>query len=63
MPRHYSTTDMIKKLSGLLGTKDLTEWEQGFVRQLDAIRSAGRVTSLTDKQVERLDELHAKHFA
>ncbi|MGF6697652.1 hypothetical protein OKW38_002264 [Paraburkholderia sp. MM5496-R1] len=61
--RHVSTTEMIQRLSGLLGTNDLTEWEQGFVRQLDAIRSAGRVTSLTDKQVERLDELHAKHFA
>ncbi|MGF6878398.1 hypothetical protein [Paraburkholderia sp. MM5477-R1] len=61
--RHVSTTEMIQRLSGLLGTDDLTEWEQGFVHQLDAIRSAGRVTSLTDKQVERLDELHAKHFA
>ncbi|MBB5443644.1 MULTISPECIES: hypothetical protein [unclassified Paraburkholderia] len=61
--RHVSTTEMIQRLSGLLGTDDLTEWEQGFVRQLDAIRSTGHVTSLSDKQVERLDELHAKHFA
>lgn len=61
--RHHSTTEMIQRLAGLLGTNDLTEWEQGFVRQLDAIRSAGRITSLTDKQVDRLDELHAKHFA
>ncbi|MBB5443258.1 MULTISPECIES: hypothetical protein [unclassified Paraburkholderia] len=61
--KHVSTATMIERLSGLLGTNDLTDWEQGFVRQLDAIRSAGRVTSLSDKQVERLDELHAKHFA
>ncbi|ADG20358.1 conserved hypothetical protein [Paraburkholderia atlantica] len=60
--RHLSTTEMIQRLAGLLGTNDLTEWEQGFVRQLDEIRSAGRVTSLSDKQVDRLDELHAKHF-
>ncbi|MGF6936820.1 hypothetical protein OKW41_005982 [Paraburkholderia sp. UCT70] len=61
--RHVSTTEMIQRLSGLLDTNDLSEWEQGFVRQLDAIRSAGHVTSLTDKQFDRLDELHAKHFA
>lgn len=60
--RHVSTTEMIKRLCGLLDTNDLSEWQQGFVRQLDAIRSAGKVTSLTDKQVDRLDELHAKHF-
>jgi hypothetical protein len=28
-------------------------------RRLDA----GEVTRLTDKQIERLDELHSKHFA
>jgi hypothetical protein len=61
--KHVSTTTMIERLVGLLGTNDLTDWEQGFVRQLDTIRSAGRVTSLSDKQVDRLDELHSKHFA
>lgn len=61
--KHVSTATMIERLTGLLDTKDLTEWEYGFVRQLDAIRSAGRVTTLTDKQVDQLDELHAKHFA
>ncbi|KVT91907.1 hypothetical protein WK59_04000 [Burkholderia ubonensis] len=61
--RLYSTSTMIERLTGLLDTRDLTEWKQEFVRKLDAIRLSGRVTDLSDKQVERLDELHNKHFA
>ncbi|MGF6806251.1 hypothetical protein OKW30_001377 [Paraburkholderia sp. Clong3] len=61
--RHVSTTEMIQRLSGLLGTDDLNGWEQTFVTNLQRFVSAGKVTELTDKQVERLDELHAKHFA
>lgn len=63
MPRIYSTTDMIRKLTGMLGTKDLNEWESNFVMSLERRMNAGEVTMLTDKQIERLDELHAKHFA
>ncbi|MEM5405803.1 hypothetical protein [Paraburkholderia unamae] len=61
--RHYSTTDMIKRLTGLVGTKDLTDWESNFVTSVERQMNAGRVTMLTDKQIERLDELHSKHFA
>ncbi|MCA8017776.1 hypothetical protein [Burkholderia metallica] len=61
--KHVSTATMIERLTGLLDTHDLTEWEQEFVRKLDTIRQSGRVTDLSDKQVERLDELHNKHFA
>ena len=57
-----STTKMIQRLEGLLGTKDLTDWEQGFVRSLAARMHAGEVTKLTGDQVEKLDELHGKHF-
>ncbi|WP_454734269.1 hypothetical protein [Cupriavidus pauculus] len=58
-----STTKMIQRLEGLLGTKDLTQWEQGFVRSLATRMHAGEVTKLTGDQVEKLDELHGKHFA
>lgn len=58
-----STTKMIQRLEGLLGTKDLTEWEQGFVRSLASRMHAGEVTRLTGDQVDKLDELHGKHFA
>ena len=58
-----STTTMIQRLQGLLGTRDLTEWEQEFVRKLAAEANAGRATDLTGAQVEKLDELHGRHFA
>ena len=58
-----STTQMIRRLEGMLGTKDLSDWESGFVESLVAKLDAGKVTSLTERQVETLDRLHGKHFA
>lgn len=58
-----STTTMIQRLQGLLGTRDLTEWEQEFVRKLAAEAEAGRATQLTGAQVDMLDRLHGRHFA
>ncbi|RWA55304.1 hypothetical protein AU476_07285 [Cupriavidus sp. UYMSc13B] len=57
-----STTTMIKRLESLLGTRDLSEWEQGFVRKLAEQAAAGQVTGLTGAQVDKLDELHGRHF-
>ncbi|WP_011298524.1 hypothetical protein [Cupriavidus necator] len=57
-----STTQMIQRLEGLLGTKDLNSWEQGFVRSLATRMHAGEVTRLTGDQVDKLDELYGKHF-
>ncbi|CAM2142578.1 conserved protein of unknown function [Pararobbsia alpina] len=61
--RHVSTKVMVERLSGLINTNDLSAWEQGFVMKLKRIADAGHITSLSDKQVEALDELHAKHFS
>ena len=58
-----STTTMIRPLAGLLDTRDLSEWEQQFVRSLAEKLDAGRVTSLTERQVETLERLHGRHFA
>lgn len=58
-----STTTMIKRLEGLLGTRDLSAWEQDFVRKLVEQTRAGQVTQLTGAQVDKLDELHGRHFA
>lgn len=63
MPQLISTTTMIRRLSGLLDTRDLSEWEQQFVRSLVEKLDAGRVTSLTERQVETLERLHGRHFA
>lgn len=57
-----STTTMINRLRGLLGTTDLTQWEQDFVRKLAEVSDAGEVTKLSGAQVDKLDELHGRHF-
>ncbi len=58
-----STTTMIRRLEGMLGTKDLSDWEQGFVETLVERLEAGQVTQLTERQVEILERLHGRHFA
>jgi hypothetical protein len=57
-----STATMIRRLVGMLGTRDLSDWEQGFVESLAEKLDAGHVTQLTERQVETLDRLHRKHF-
>jgi len=63
LPMMTSTTTMIRRLEGMLGTRDLSDWEQGFVETLVAKLEAGEVTKLTERQVETLERLHGKHFA
>lgn len=58
-----STTTMIQRLQGLLGTNALTDGEQDFVRNLASEAEAGRATQLTGAQVDKLDQLHGRHFA
>lgn len=63
MPTSTSTSIMIEKLSGLIGTKDLADHESEFVEKLVRIRDAGSVTRLSEKQVNWLTDLHRRHFA
>jgi hypothetical protein len=58
-----STRVMVDKLEGLLGTDDLNEWEQRFVRDMVTRRDENRLTSLSERQVTSLQNLHGKHFA
>jgi len=54
---------MVKQLAGMVGTDDLTEWETGFVRSVyDQSGEGEDTTFLTAKQVEKVQQLHAKHF-
>lgn len=57
-----STLQMIRKLEGMVDTKDLNEWENEFVKSMVVKADAGEVTKLTEKQIDRLVELHNKHF-
>ena len=63
MPRLVSTETMVQQLEGLLDTNDLSTWEIAFVLTMKNRRIQRTLTRLTDRQVERLDELYRKHFA
>ena len=63
MPRHYSTSVMVERLIGLLGTKDVSDWEEDFIKSLQRRLVDGQITSLTERQVDALDRLHSRHFA
>lgn len=62
MTAMVSTTAMVRRLSGMLGTDDLSSWEQQFVESLVERLDAGRITSLSDKQIVILERLHGRHF-
>ncbi len=54
---------MVKQLAGMLGTDDMTEWETGFVKSVyDQSGEGEDTTFLTAKQVEKVQQLYAKHF-
>jgi hypothetical protein len=64
MTRIVSLGTKVKQLEGLLDTKDLSDWENNFLHSVSVRTDCGRVTTgLSDKQIERLDELWGKHFA
>jgi hypothetical protein len=59
-----STNVMLKKCAGLVGTKDVTEWESDFLASiLDRSQDGDRPDLLTEKQVDVLERIHSKHFA
>ena len=64
MSQQLSIGAMIKRISGLEGTKDVTEWEDTFIASIVAKTANGeRTTGLTAKQAEITQSIHDKHFA
>lgn len=65
MTRLISIGTKIEQLDGLRDTKDLSEWENGFVTSiLERYLVAGRDTRmLSSKQVDVIERIWAKHFA
>lgn len=64
MPRAVSVGAMIEQLSGLLGTADLSDWEQGFVENMVRESGGGMKTSrLSEAQVDKVEQVWRKHFA
>jgi hypothetical protein len=59
-----STNTMLRQCSGLIGTNDITDWENNFLKSLMARSKDGtRPDLLSPAQVETLENIHAKHFA
>lgn len=59
-----SINAMVKKVAGLADTKDVSDWENQFIKSVVEKTGDGRDTSmLTEKQVDVLEQLHDKHFA
>ena len=50
MPRHYSTSVMVERLIGLLGTKDVSDWEEDFIKSLQRRLADNSLTALTEQE-------------
>jgi hypothetical protein len=61
--RTVSIGTMIRQLAGMADTKDLSDWESRFLKNIVARSNDGtRTSSLSDDQVEKIDEIWRKHF-
>lgn len=65
MTRLVSLGTKIEQLDGLRDTKDLSEWENGFVTSiLERYLVAGRDTRmLSSRQVDVIERIWGKHFS
>lgn len=55
---------MVKRIAGLQGTTDVSEWEDEFITSvLEQTRNGDNTTSLTEKQITVVERLFHKHFA
>ncbi len=59
-----SVRSMLKQLAGLVDTKDLSDWENGFLKEKLAFTQNGdRTSPLSAGQIEKIEEIWRKHFA
>lgn len=55
---------MVKRISGLVGTHDVTDWEDDFIQSIVEQTDEGNTTkSLTSKQIEVVERIFRKNFA
>lgn len=58
-----STNTMLTKCAGLVDTKDVTAWENSFLKSvLERTANGTRPDLLSEKQIEVLERIHGKHF-
>lgn len=54
----------VKRVAGLLDTKDLNDFEQNFVASINRQTNEGNNTSsLTEKQIDVLERIFNRHFS
>lgn len=54
----------IKQVTGLIDTRDVSDWENRFLRDMKIKTNDGeRTTHLSVKQVEWIEDIYDKHFA
>ena len=58
-----STKQKIAQCAGLIGTKDITPWEDQFLRDVQERTPTDGIHELSEKQMAVLDRIHSKHFA
>lgn len=53
----------VKRIVTLIDTSDLSEWANGFVKNIDERTSNGAdVSRLTEKQIDVIERIFAQHF-
>ena len=54
-----------KQLEGLIDTKDVTEWENDFLKGFCSRMAFGTsfTSTLSEKQLDLIDRIYNKHFA
>lgn len=57
-----SIAAMLTQLEGMLGTRDLTEWETRFVETCVDTSEAHGTQALSGKQVTWIESLYRQHF-
>ena len=59
-----SVRTMLLQLAGLVDTADVSDWENGFIKNvLEQTHQAARTSHLSEKQLDRIEEIWRKHFA
>jgi hypothetical protein len=59
-----SLNTMVKRVAGLADTKDVSDWENRFIKNVVAQTLQGdNTTSLTEGQIDTLERLHDRHFS
>ena len=59
-----SLNTMVKKCAGLVGTTDVSDWENQFLKSvIEKTGEGNNTSSLTEKQIDVLERIYGKNFA